>query len=153
MTMTQSTNTDSSNLPTGEPKYTGSRDYRRGMRRMHHTGRYGAGGGAWVGGAVLVLLGTVLLLENAGMFLNANAWALFILIPAAGAFGSAWNLFLRSDEGLSGNCIRSLMTGIVLTGLAFALFFSLDLTYLGPVMLILIGAGGVLSAFLRTSVR
>ena len=55
-------------------------------RRAARRGRYGS---RWIGGAVLIALGIILLLSSLGSFYLENWWALFILIPAIGAFGNA----------------------------------------------------------------
>ena len=52
---------------------------------------------SWIGGAILILLGVVFLLQNMGIPFLANWWALFILIPAFWAFVAAWDSY--QDNG------------------------------------------------------
>ena len=47
-------------------------------------------GGGWAGGAILIGLGILLLLQNFGNYQFDNWWAFFIMIPALGAFSNAW---------------------------------------------------------------
>jgi uncharacterized membrane protein len=55
---------------------------RREAHRQRHAGRpYG-----WIGGAILILLGGVFLLQNLNIPFLANWWALFILLPAFRGF-------------------------------------------------------------------
>ena len=130
-----------------QPPYLSPREQRRAARQQRRAERYGTRGGAWLGGAMLVLLGVIFLLQNLGALYAGNWWALFILMPAVGALGAAWNMFDRNGGQLSGAAIGSLITGVVLAGLAFALFFDFDLSRTWPIALILIGIGTLVAAF------
>jgi hypothetical protein len=108
----------------------------REARWRRHAGRpYG-----WIGGAILILLGMVFLLQNMGIHFLQNWWALFILIPAFWAFVAAWDIY--QDNGrLTRGGVSSLTVGVLLTILAFVFLLNLDvgLFWLWPVALIVGG--------------
>ena len=67
---------------------------RRAARRQRLEGRRaGRLSGSWVVGAILILVGIFIMLPNLTAFSLQNWWALFILIPAVGAFANAWRGF------------------------------------------------------------
>src|SRR5512135_2452866 len=111
----------SDQTPTQPPVYQDwrtERDARRAERRawreQRRAMRHSWGYGGWIGGAVLILLGVVFLLHNFGLVYPFNWWALFILLPALGAFGAAWTAY--SQTGRWGAPARgALIGGIVLT--------------------------------------
>jgi hypothetical protein len=95
--------------------------------------------GTWIGGAVLIGLGVIFLLQN---FMNINIgnwWALFIMIPAMGAFGRAWQAYNEGGSQLNSAARRSLFGGLLLTMLTAVFLFNLSWSVIGPVFLILIG--------------
>ena len=120
------------------------REARREARRQRRASRVG---GAWIGGAVLIVIGLVLLLGNLGVtstFLE-NWWALFILIPAFGAFAGAYRSY-RDSGRFTGAIVGALIGGLVLTLVALTFLFGLDWRLMGPVLLIGLGVGGLLTA-------
>ena len=146
-----STNPSATPEPSGQPPVQPAtlspREQRRAARQQRRAERYGGRGGVWLGGVILVLLGVILLLQNLGGLVAGNWWALFILLPAVESLGAAWNIFDRSGGQLTGAAIGSLITGLVLAGLAFALFFNLDIARTWPIAVILIGIGVLVGAF------
>jgi xanthine/uracil permease len=138
-------------LPTDSPpSYTSRREERlerRRRRRMERTTRYGGG---WIAGVVLILLGVIVLLQNLGAAMPTNWWALFILIPAIGAFARAWSAYQNNAGGLNAVASGSLIGGLVLTLVALMFLFNLNWGVLGPVVLIILGLGALLSALLPT---
>jgi hypothetical protein len=114
-------------------------------RRQERAARYG---GAWIGGVVLILLGVVFLLQNMGAGLPENWWAFFILIPAVGAFGAAWNSYQRSEGQLTASARGSLIGGLVLTMIAVSFLLNLNWGILWPILLIIVGVGALLNAVL-----
>ena len=98
-------------------------------------------GGTWVGGLVLILLGGAFLLRNTGTFdfPVRNWWALFILIPAVGAFDSAIRLYRSADHQLTAPARGSLLVGLVLTFITISFLFNLNMAVFGPVIIILTG--------------
>jgi cytochrome c oxidase subunit IV len=114
---------------------------RREARMQRHAGRsYG-----WIGGAILVLLGIIFLLQNFGVQVFINWWAIFILIPAFWAFVGAWNSY--QDNGkLTRGVAGSLAVGVVLTILALVFLLNLALEVFWPVVLIIGGLALLVSA-------
>jgi hypothetical protein len=107
---------------------------RREARWQRHTGRpYG-----WIGGAILILLGIVFLLQNMGIPFLANWWALFILLPAFGAFVTAWETY-RNNGRLTRGGAGSLAVGGLLTILALAFLLNLNVDLFWPLLLIVGG--------------
>lgn len=118
------------------------REQRRAERRARREARWQRRAGrhsGWIGGAVLVLLGVVFLLQNMGISFLANWWALFILIPAFGAYVGAWDSY--ADNGrLTRGGAGALTVGALLTILAVVFLLGLDIGLFWPVLLI---AGGL----------
>jgi len=82
-----------------------------------------------------------LLLQNLGASLLNNWWALFILIPALGAFANAWRAYQEAGGHLTASARSSLFGGLILTLVAAIFLFNLSWGLLGPILLILIGIG------------
>jgi hypothetical protein len=74
---------------------------RRTARRQRIEERRAGRSGSWVAGAILILIGIFIMLQNLTSFELENWWALFIMIPALGAFGNAWRAY-QNDGRLSG---------------------------------------------------
>ena len=102
----------------------------------------------WIGGVILIALGVFFLLQNAGLLLLHNWWALFIMIPAVGAFTSAYALFRNSGNRLTYAARGSLMGGIVLPMVAAIFLFNLNFGLFWPILLILVGVGLLLNFIL-----
>lgn len=124
-------------------------DWREERRLRREERRAGRGSsGAWFGGAILIILGIIFLLQNMGALALENWWALFILLPAVGAFGNAWRAYQNSGGRLTAPARGSLIGGLVLTMIAAVFLFNLQWGILGPVILILAGIGILLNTFL-----
>jgi hypothetical protein len=113
---------------------------RRQARAIRH-------GGSWVGGAILIVVGILLLLQYLTSFSLENWWALIILIPAAGAFANSWRIY-QGSERLSAPARASLIGGILLTMVAAVFLFDLNWTVLGPILIILAGLGLLINVVL-----
>ena len=98
-------------------------------------------------GAILILVGIFILLKQYTSFELQNWWALFILIPAVGAFGNAWRVY-RSGGRLSMPARASLISGFLLTMVAAIFLLNLNWAILGPVLLILAGIGLLVNVIL-----
>jgi len=122
-----------------------ARHQRREERRAARGGR---NGGAWVGGAVLIILGIVFLLQNTGAFSLENWWALFILIPARGAFGRAWRTYQDAGGRITAAVRSALIGGVVLTMVSAAFLFNLNWGLLAPVLILLAGIGLLINGLL-----
>jgi len=116
---------------------------RREARRQMRSGRpYG-----WVGGAILILLGLIFLLQNLGIRFLYNWWAVFILIPAFWAYVAAWNIY--QDHGrITRGAAGSLAVGFLLTIVALIFLFNLAFGLFWPVVLIAGGLALLLSALI-----
>jgi len=95
----------------------------------------------WILGLVLIALGGLFLLRNAGVPVPVgNWWALFILIPAIGAFLNARELYLQNGQVTLG--VVALITGGLLPlTIALIFLFEADFGALWPVLMVMIGTG------------
>ncbi len=131
---TESRNT--STLPQATDYYA-ERAQRRAERRA---ARY-AGGGAFIGGAALIVFGVILMLQNMGVVQLHNWWAVFILFPALGSFATAYGAF-RTNGGRLNSLVRgSILSGLVFAAIAAVFLFELNLSLLLPAVLIVAGIG------------
>ena len=94
-----------------------------------------------IAGAVLIVLGVIFLGRMLGTFYVSNWWALFILLPAAGALSSAFQLSEDAGGRLTQAARASLLLGILLVCAAAVFFFGLNWALFGPVLIILAGLG------------
>ena len=95
----------------------------------------------WLVGVVLIVLGGLFLLQNAGLpVLIGNWWALFILIPAVAAFTAAWRLYQQSGR-VTQQVVGLVMGGLVPLTIALIFLFNFDFGYAWPVLLVLLGIG------------
>jgi len=116
----------------------------RRQRRMERREALGVpGGSTWVVGLILILLGGIFLMQNMGRFHFpfTNWWALFILIPALGAFDRAYRVYRQAGDQFTAFARNSMMVGLILTMVAGMFLFNLNWTYFGPILIILVGAG------------
>jgi hypothetical protein len=121
---------------------------RRQRREARRAARGGSHAGAWTGGIILIGLGIVFLAQNLNLFSFDNWWAVFILIPAVGAFGAAWRNYQEAGGRLTAGTRASLFGGLILTMIAAAFLFNLEWTVLGPVFIILVGVGILVNTLL-----
>jgi hypothetical protein len=135
------------NNPSNHPESTPEVYDRHAARRQRLAERRAGRSGSWVVGAILILIGIFTMLDNLTGFTLENWWALFILLPALGAFGNAWRAY-QKDERLSASARASLISGFILTMLAAIFLLNLNWTILGPVLLILAGLGLLVNVFL-----
>ncbi|HVN53632.1 MAG TPA: hypothetical protein VMT46_04825 [Anaerolineaceae bacterium] len=133
-----------------QPQYSDWREMRQAERDQRREERRAARGGrssSWFWGAILILVGLALLVQNLTGSFFVNWWALFILIPAIGAFAAAWGNY-QTNGRLTRNGRSSLIGGAALTILAVIFLFNLSFSYLWPVLLILGGLSVLLSELL-----
>jgi uncharacterized membrane protein len=116
----------------------GRREADRAAHRSERAERRGRRHFGWLWGGVLVVLGVELLLENMGLKIADNWWALFILIPAFGSYAAAWDQY-REDNRLTRTAAGSLVSGLLFTVLTLVFFFSIDFGMLWPALLVLVG--------------
>jgi hypothetical protein len=137
--------------PSAPPTVHGDwREQRRAERQARRQARWqwrAKHSTSWIGGAILILLGVVFLLQNMGIPFLANWWALFILIPAFWAFVAAWDSY--QDNGrLTRGGAGSLAGGTLLTILALVFLLNLNVGLFWPVLLIVGGLVLLVTALL-----
>lgn len=134
----------------GQPQYSDWREMRRAEKEQRREERRAWRGSRpfnWIWGAVLILIGLVLLLQNLTGTFSFNWWALFILIPAFWTFSAAWGNY-QSNGRLTRTGRSSLIGGAALTIIAAIFLLNLNFSYLWPVLLILGGLSVLLSELL-----
>ena len=125
------------------------REERARRREERHEARWARRGSqGWIWGAVLILIGLILLLQNFGFPYLSNWWALFILVPAVGSLAAAWNIYRDAGNRLVAPARGSLIGGILLTMVAMLFLFNMNWSLLWPILLILAGVGALLNALL-----
>lgn len=125
-------NTQSSALPDRRTVRRQERHARRMARRSATS--------PWLGGLFLIALGGIFLLQNAGLLYEfAHTWALFLLLPAIGAFATALKLYQRNGHQWTPLVIGPLIGGTLLTVLSLGFLLGVDGQLLWP--FILIGGG------------
>ena len=101
----------------------------------------------------LIVIGGIMLVRNLlgvqGVF---NWWAIFILIPAAGAFSTTVAVVQRSGR-FNAAARSSLGSGIVLTTLAVMFLFNLDWGKWWPLMVIALGVSLILGGITDSSLH
>ena len=99
-----------------------------------HAGNY-----HWTGAVVLVALGVIFLLKEAGVVtLGDNWWVVFLLLPAAFLFISAWQRYQAAGQ-LAGNVWSQVLGGVILVVLALTFLFEWNWGMIWPVFLIVAG--------------
>jgi hypothetical protein len=116
-------------------------------RRRHERDRVRANPGAWIGGAIMVMLGVGLLLRNLGIDVPffRHWWAIFILIPAVSSLTRVWNE-AQTHGRLSSSATGELIWGLVLVMVAFTFLFGLAWSLVLPILLILAGLSFLITA-------
>ena len=109
------------------------------------------GASPWLGGVILIVLGLIFLAQNLHIATFTNWWAIFILIPAVGAFNTAWRRYQAAGGRLTSDATGSLIGGLVLTVVALAFLFNLGLNagLFWPLLLIIGGLALLLQAVTR----
>lgn len=105
-------------------------------------------GGEWIGGALLLLIGLLLLGRNLNFTAFDNWWALFIMLPAIGSFSTAWGMYQAAGGRFTMRARSAMLVGLVLTAVTVMFLFNLNWTILGPALLILAGVGLLINVIL-----
>jgi hypothetical protein len=121
----------------------GSTDSPSNSRRSYRGDR------SWVVGLALIAVGGVLLSQQFLGLQLVNWWALFLLIPAFGAFESAARRYQERGTAFSGSVTGSFITGLSLLAVTVIFLFGLDWSTIWPIFLILAGIGALLGAIFR----
>ncbi len=87
-------------------------------------------------------------MQNLGTykFPISNWWALFILIPAIGAFERAFRMYHEAENHFTNQMGAVLLVGVVLTLVTAGFLFNIGWTYFGPALIILVGMGILLNS-------
>ncbi len=97
--------------------------------------------GGWILGLVLIAVGAMFLLQNAGVpVLVGNWWALFILIPAVAAVAAAWRVYQQAGR-VTPEAVGLITGGLVPLTVALIFLFDFNFGVAWPVLLLVIGAG------------
>ena len=110
------------------------------------THRPGKSSRSWLPGLILIVLGVIFLADNYFPFrFFDNWWALFILIPAYTNLSRARRRY-RATGRWSAGARGSLISGLILTLVAFIFLFELSWSLFWPLILIIVGIGLLLRA-------
>jgi hypothetical protein len=102
-------------------------------------GRRGSGY-HWVGALVLIALGVVFLLRETGLVaLGDNWWVIFLLLPAAGLFVTAWQRYQQGGSKAGSAVWGQVLGGVVLVVVALTFLFDWNWNLIWPVFLIIGG--------------
>ncbi|MEJ0012705.1 MAG: hypothetical protein WDM94_08755 [Bauldia sp.] len=124
-------------IPPPPPPPPDWRDQRRQERMQRREMRW-QGNPAWFGGTILIVLGLIFLARNLGFYLPRHWWAIFLLIPAAGSFASAYSMYQRAGRATAP--VRgAIVGGLILVGLTVLFLIDFDWGLYWPVILILLG--------------
>jgi hypothetical protein len=109
-------------------------------------------GGALIVGLLLVILGVAFLLNDSGIFsISLKNWgALFILLPAFGAFDRAYRFYRSSGGRLTAAARGAAFFGLLLLVVTVVVLFDLNWQVWGPVLIIVVGISFLLNSILGT---
>jgi hypothetical protein len=118
----------------------GSRRQERRERRAQRRADREAGGLGWMAGLVLMAIGVLYLLHNAGILLAfTNWWALFILLPGFGTLSAALGAYQRNGRHWTGEVTGLFLGGLLFVALTAVFLFNLSYSWLWPLFLIAAG--------------
>ena len=130
-----------------QDRYTSQRQERRSGR---HAARQADGSG-WMVGLVLITIGGLYLLHNAGILpIFTNWWALFLLLPGVGTLSAALGAYRRNGGHWTAAVTGPFLSGLLFVGLTAIFLFDLNYGWLWPLFLI---AAGLLLLFRPTLSR
>ncbi len=124
------------------------REQRHAEREARREERRQGGGRrpyGWFTGLILLLLGIYFLLQNLGVPIFANWWAIFFLFPAFWAFVGAWSSY-QNHQRLTRGAVSSLVIGVLFTILAVIFLLNLATNFFWPILLIIAGMALLISA-------
>ena len=106
----------------------------------------------WIMGVILIVLGGAFLMQNIGIMpvRFTNWWALFILIPAIGAFEKGLQNYRNANNQITSEASGSFLLGLVLSLVMLGFLFNIGWTYFGPTLIILAGLGILLKSITTT---
>lgn len=104
--------------------------------------------GSWGFGLALIIVGVLFMLGNFTGFRLDNWWALFIFIPAMGAFGSFLSS-VRRKGGMNREAFGSLIGALIITTVALIFLLGLNWGTIWPIFLIIGGIGALFSGMFK----
>jgi hypothetical protein len=107
--------------------------------RRHEERRALRGGGEWIVGTILLVLGVVLLAQTFNIVFLSNWWALLIMIPAVASFVASWRLAQDAGGQFNRRSRSAFIIGSVLALASLIFLFNINTSIGGPVLLILAG--------------
>jgi len=116
-------------------------------RAPHHQGR-SFSSGSWYGGAILIAVGVVVLLQRVGMDISflRNWWALLLLFPAVGSLVREWRAYQSNGRRFTGRVLGAVIGDLALMLVAVILLFGLRWSVIWPIFLVLAGLGALIKS-------
>ena len=106
---------------------------------------WGPSSNLWIGLAFIAGGALVLLNQTGLLSFEFNWWALFILFPAVGSFGSAYNRYRATNNLFDMSVMMPALIGLFMIGLMFNLLsgngWNFNWNLYWPLILIIIGLG------------
>jgi cellulose synthase/poly-beta-1,6-N-acetylglucosamine synthase-like glycosyltransferase len=106
------------------------------------------GGGEWILGVILILLGGFIYLQTMKIYTLNNWWALFILIPGLAALVEAWRVYRAAEGKFTRRARGSLILGVGLLLVTTIFLLGLNWTIFGPILLVLAGASMIINGMI-----
>lgn len=108
------------------------------QRHETHKQEHAERSSGWIGGAILILLGLVFLMQNIRFQYFENLWALLFLIPAYTAYTIAWHCYKQNGKIAHGTVI-TLIIGIFFSVISLVFLFDLTVDLLCPILIVASG--------------
>ena len=122
-----------------QDKHTSRRQERQDRRAQRQADRQ-AGGLGWMAGLVLIAIGVLYLLHDAGILPTfTNWWAFFLLLPGLGTLSAALGAYQRNGRHWTGEVTGLFVGGLLFVGLTAVFLFNLSYSWLWPLFLIAAG--------------
>ena len=105
----------------------GSRRQERQEHRAQRRADREAGGLGWMAGLVLIAIGVLYLLHDAGILPTfTNWWAFFLLLPGLGTLSAALGAYQRNGRHWTGEVTGLFVGGLLFVGLTAVFLFNLS---------------------------
>jgi hypothetical protein len=102
----------------------------------------------WIIGLALLIAGGILLVQNLVGWQLDYLWFILLIVPAIGAFVTAWRRYQTLGSVGRGSVIRPVIVGAILLLTIAILIFKLEGQIILSILLVLAGIIGLLWAFL-----
>lgn len=103
----------------------------------------------WIIGLALLLGGGILLIQNLVGWRADNWWFILLLVPAVGAFATAWKRYRDFGRTQRNAVIRPVIVGVLFLVLGVGMFLNLKGPFILAMLLVFVGLTGLLWVFLR----